>query len=109
MVASALQLATRAFVRTLLALAAQYSVTVAVNRDSSAAVLLSAYRRLLKKVHPDKGGRTEDQQNLQTMKEDWERARKGPKAMIETWLGTPTKAHGCRQDGLRDIGRKKVV
>ena len=49
MVASALQLATRAFVRVLLALAAQYSVSLSVNRDSSDVVLLSAYRRPLKR------------------------------------------------------------
>ena len=60
MVASALQLATRAFVRVLLALASQYSVSLSVNRDSSDVALLSAYRRLLKKAHPDKGGRKED-------------------------------------------------
>ena len=68
MVAGALQLATRAFVRTLVALATRYTVTVEVNRDSSSAQLLAAYKRLLRKVHPDKGGRTEDQQHLQTMK-----------------------------------------
>ena len=46
MVAGALQLATRAFVRSLLALATQYTVTVDVNRDSSSAQLLAAYKRL---------------------------------------------------------------
>ena len=46
MVAGALQVATRAFVCTLLALATQYTVTVDVNRDSSSAQLLAAYKRL---------------------------------------------------------------
>ena len=46
MVASALQLATRAFVRTLLALATHYAVNVEVNGDCPAAQLLSAYRRV---------------------------------------------------------------
>ena len=41
MVAGALQLATRAFVRSLVALATRYTVTVEVNRDSSSAQLLA--------------------------------------------------------------------
>ena len=86
MVAGALQVATRAFVRALLDLARRYAVSAEVNRDSSEVQLLAAYKRLLRKVHPDKGGRTEDQQHLQAMKEDWQRAVKGPKALSETRL-----------------------
>ena len=31
---------------------------------------------MLLKVHPDKGGKKEDTQNLQAAKEEWEKARK---------------------------------
>ena len=74
MVASALQLAARALVRTLLALATQYAVVLDLNRYSSEVVLLAAYRRLLTKTHPDKGGRKEDVVKLQAAKEDWDKA-----------------------------------
>ena len=47
MVASALQLAARALVRTLLALATQYAVVLDLDRDSSEVVLLAAYRQVI--------------------------------------------------------------
>ena len=59
MVTTPLQLAKRAFVKVLLALAAQYSVSLQLTRDSPDAHLLPAFRRVVKKVHPDKGGREE--------------------------------------------------
>ena len=105
MVASALQLAARAFVRVLLALASQYSVSLSVNRDSSPVVLLSAYRRLLKKAHPDKGGRKEDVQTLQSLKEEWDRARNGPKAMQQFGQEPHSKHRGSDRKG----GTNKAV
>ena len=72
--------ATRAFVSVLLLLARSYEVALQVNRDSSPEQLVKAYRRLLLKTHPDKGGKKEDQQKLQAAKENWDRARKGASA-----------------------------
>ena len=72
---SAAQKATRAFVKVLTALARSYGVSVTVTRDSTDACLLRAYRRLLLKVHPDKGGTVEDQQRLQSAKEEWHSAK----------------------------------
>ena len=60
MPSSLLTLAKRAFIRVLLAFAAQYAVGVTVNRDSTDAEIVKAYRRVVRKVHPDKGGRDED-------------------------------------------------
>ena len=68
MVLSAVQIATRAFVKILLARAAQYQVSLKVSRDSAGKDILAAYRRAAKKVHPDKGGKKEDQQKLQDAK-----------------------------------------
>ena len=65
MPASKAQSAKRAFVRVLTALGRSYGVPVAVTQDSTDACLLRAYRRLLLKVHPDKGGRKADAQRLQ--------------------------------------------
>ena len=67
--------ATRAFVAVLLALARSYEVALTVNRDSRPEELLKAYRKLLLKTHPDKGGRTCDQQRLQQAKEHFEQTR----------------------------------
>ena len=68
MVLSAVQIAKRAFVKILLAFAIQYQVSVNVSRDSADKDILAAYRRVVKKVHPDKGGKKEDQQKLQDAK-----------------------------------------
>ena len=57
--------AKRAFVTVLLALAAAYGVPVAVTRESPDAALLRAYRRLLLRVQPDRGGTGDDQRKLQ--------------------------------------------
>ena len=54
---SARDSATRAFVSVLLLLARSYELVLAINRDSSEPELFKAYRKLLPKVHPDKGGK----------------------------------------------------
>ena len=103
-------LAKRALVRQLLSLAKVYSVTLQVNRDSPDTDVLEAYRRLLLKVHPDKGGRKVDFQCLQKAKEEWQETRaqqpkRGrPKVSPETptggaetpWAVTPVAKGGFR-------------
>ena len=79
---SVVQAAKRAFVKVILALALQYELALKVNRDSEDSEVLAAYRRLSKKVHPDKGGRTEDQQKLQAAKDAWEDAKKSTMANV---------------------------
>ena len=69
MAASAHQAARRAFVTVLLALAAAYGVAVAIHRDSPNAGLLTAFKKLILRVHPDKGGSVADMQRLQSAKE----------------------------------------
>ena len=78
MPASKAQQALRAFVATPKSVAAKYGVTVSVTRDSSAADVRCAYRRVLLKAHPDKGGEKEDVQRLQAAKEAWDSAPKKP-------------------------------
>jgi hypothetical protein len=77
MATSKLGVATRAFVVVLLALARSYDLALSVDRDSSEDRLLKAYRKVLLKVHPDKGGNKADVQKLQPAKEAWDSARKG--------------------------------
>ena len=70
-----LQRAKRAFVSVLLKLALDYGVAADVNRDSDDKVILQSYRRVVKKVHPDKGGNKKKFQALQSAKEAWDTAQ----------------------------------
>ena len=78
MPSSALTLAQRSLVSVLLSVASAYNVAVQVNRDSLPEELLKAYRSVVKKAHPDKGGSTQKFQRLQAAKEAWDAARKKP-------------------------------
>ena len=75
MAASARQVATRQFVKTLLTLAAVYSLSLPVTRDSTDDELVKAFRRLSLKVHPDKGGCLEHSQELNSAKQAWDQSR----------------------------------
>ena len=57
---SAKQAAKRALVKVLFQLAGQYDLQLKLNRDSSESDVLKAFRRLVLKVHPDKGGSSKD-------------------------------------------------
>ena len=63
------QMAKRALVKVLLVLAAKYLVTLSLNRDSTDAVVRAGYKRMLLKVHHDKGGDKTDAQMLQEARE----------------------------------------
>ena len=72
---SAVALAKRALVKVLLSFASAYNVPVRVNRESADSAVLTAYKKVALKVHPDKGGTKEEFQKLQEAKEKWEAAR----------------------------------
>ena len=72
---SCLVRAQRALVSVLLVLARAHGVVVPVTRESTEAEVAKAYRRVAKLVHPDKGGRKRDFQELQAKKEVWDAAR----------------------------------
>lgn len=73
---SAGQIARRALVRVLLSLAAAYGVPLGLERDASDTQVAAAYRRVVKAVHPDKGGNVSDAQRLQAAKEQWDKTRR---------------------------------
>ena len=78
---SALQKAKRVFVHVLLSTAVAYHVALTVNRESADEELLTAYRQVVKKAHPDKGGSKENFQKLQAAKKAWAALQaKSPKA-----------------------------
>ena len=74
MVSVAVQ-ARRALVRVLLALAAAYGIVLSVTRDATDDAVLAAYKRVLRRAHPDKGGSKADTQKLPGAKEALERAK----------------------------------
>ena len=88
---SFLQRAKRALVSVLLKLAFDYGVAVDINRESDDRAVLQCYRRVVKKIHPDKGGHKKTFQTLQVAKEAWDTARQGARpagnlALVESQL-----------------------
>ena len=72
---SALYRAKRAYVTVHLRLASACGLALEINRDSEDAAVVRAYKRLARKVHPDKGGDTRQFQELQGAKEARDTAR----------------------------------
>ena len=75
MACSQLARAKRALVTLLLSFARVYGIAVQVCRDSPDADVQRAYRRVLLKVHPDKGGAVGDAQRLHAARDTWQEAR----------------------------------
>jgi len=73
---SLLQQTKRALVVLLVALARTYKVALKVNRDSPDSEVRTGCRKLLRKVHPDKGGSKEDTQKLTEKRDEWEKVLK---------------------------------
>ncbi|CAK0894420.1 unnamed protein product [Prorocentrum cordatum] len=68
--------ARRALVKLLLTVAAAYSVVVRLHRDSQDSEVIAAFRKVLRKAHPDKGGADEHAKQLNAAKECWDQAKK---------------------------------
>ena len=73
MAASARQVATRQFVKTLLSLAAVYSLSPPMTQDSTDDDVVKACKRLSLKVHLDKGGLLEHAQEINTAEGAWDK------------------------------------
>ena len=78
----AVQLAKRALVVLLHALAQVYDVRVTCARTSPDAAVLKDFRRLVLKAHPDRGGSVEHQQQLNDARAAWERAQQGNAGVV---------------------------
>ena len=76
MALSGVAAATRAFVTLLLFLANRYHLVLHINRDSAPDELAKAFRKVMVKAHPDKGGSKEDAQRLTAARDAWNDARK---------------------------------
>ena len=69
------QRAKRALVTLLLALAEAYGLEVAVSRESADADIQKAFRKVARRVHPDKGGSAQDSQRLNAARDAWSAAQ----------------------------------
>ena len=91
--------AARAFVAVRLLLARRYELVLEVNRGSSPERLLKAYRKVLLKAHPDKGGSKVDTPKLQAAKESWQKARRGSSRGSSTGSSTGSSRGSSRGSG----------
>ena len=71
MPASAVLRAKRAFAVLLLVVARRYDIALGINRDSDDKALEEAFRKAIRKAHPDKGGCTQTVQELQAARDAW--------------------------------------
>ena len=87
---SAALLAKRALVTLLHALAATYELNIRCTRDSPDATIHRAFRQVVLKVHPDRGGSARHQQELNDARAAWEAAkekRRGPVRPAQLQVG----------------------
>ena len=84
---SKLQVARRALVILIKALAAQYQIVVSVSRDAADKDVTAAFKRVALKVHPDKGGNEDDFKKLQEARQHWDEIRLGKQG--NDFLGGP--------------------
>ena len=67
--------ARRTLVKLLLSLASAYAIALVLTRESTDIVVEAAFKKVIRKVHPDKGGRNADAQKLNAAKEAWDPSR----------------------------------
>ena len=73
---SAVDVAKRALVKVLKALATKYNVKLQLTRDSSQKEVNAAFKKVSLRAHPDKGGDKDDFQNLSGANDSWLEALK---------------------------------
>ena len=105
--------ARRALVKLLLTVAAAYSVVVRLHRDSQDSEVLAAFKKVIRKAHPDKGGADEHAKQLNAAKERWDQAKKPrgrPKRaeQPEAPAGAAA-ADGAPSDAFQDLIVREVI
>ena len=78
-------------------LASVYGIQLALTQEASDTQVNAAFRRVVKAVHPDKGGKVEDAQRLHSAKDDWDAAKNKsaagrPRADQSSGRGAPSQA-----------------
>ena len=77
---NAIALAKRALVKLLKEMAAIYTLTLSVARDSPDPAVRTAYRKVSVNAHPDRGGDADHQRQLNAAYSAWEAAAKAKQA-----------------------------
>ena len=73
---SVIQAAKRFLVNLLLTFSRHYEVQLTISRESDDKDVARAFKKMILKAHPDKGGRDGDAQKLNTAREAWDNAKK---------------------------------
>ena len=97
--------AKRAFIAALKSLARAYGVPVALSQDADDAAVRAAHRRVVLRVHPDKGGSVADAQRLSAAKSAWDAAKRAARDRPEG--GRPGGARG-RENPRRETPRREA-
>ena len=80
---SLVTLAKRALVTLLLAFARQYQIlALVIIRDSPDKDILAAFKKVARRIHPDKGGSTSDFQRLNNARDEREEASLRPQVQL---------------------------
>ena len=87
---SVAQAAKRLLVTLLLTFARQYRVKLVISRESDDQDVMKAYKKVVLKAHPDKGGRDGDAQKLIEARDVWEEAKKSSKPPPRPATSSPT-------------------
>ena len=105
------QMAKRALVAVLVAVAGAYRLRLGVSRDSPDAAVKAATRRVLLRVHPDKGGELEDAQRVILARDKWEEARqtRGGRPPSEAGSGTANRGASLAERMRECIQRKGAM
>ena len=93
--------ATRAFVKVLLTLARAYELGLTIRRDSPPDLLHDAYKRVVRKAHPDKGGTAAHFRSLQSARAKWEELRKSARPQGRQWLRMVADLKKCVKQLIR--------
>jgi hypothetical protein len=81
------QIAKRELVKLINSLAQKYGASVYTTRESDERAVKVAYRRLVRHVHPDRGGNTADAQALHSLMDEWQ----GKVTSTESNPGSPSE------------------
>ena len=95
---NAVDLAKRALVKLLKEMAAIYTLTLSVARDSPDPAVRTAYRKVSVNAHPDRGGDADHQRQLNAAYSAWEAAAKAKQAH---------RGEGQEGEGRQGEGRER--
>ena len=106
---SVVALAKRALITALKSVARTYDVRVDLTQDSTDAAVRSAYRRVFRRAHPDKGGSAEHAQRLSGAKGAWEAAQRASTGGRPVGAATTDLAPAAPRKAFRIQGKGALL